>query len=39
LALFAKASPDLAFIVEGWDGLPEALRAGIIAMVRAAVVK
>jgi hypothetical protein len=36
LALLAKTSPDLAFVVERWNSLPEALRAGIVAMVRAA---
>jgi hypothetical protein len=39
LALFAKTSPDLAFIVERWDSLPEAIRAGITVMVRAAAPK
>jgi hypothetical protein len=28
--------PDLAAVVEAWPGLPEALRAGILAMTRAA---
>jgi hypothetical protein len=36
LALLAKTSPDLAFIVERWNSLPKALRAGIMAMVQAA---
>ena len=27
---------DLRGVVEAWDGLPEALRAGIVAMVKAA---
>ena len=27
---------DLALVVEAWDGLPEAIRAGILAMVKAA---
>jgi hypothetical protein len=35
LALLAKKSPDLALLVERWDGLPEAVRAGIVAMVKA----
>jgi hypothetical protein len=35
LALLAKKSPDLALIAERWDGLPEAVRAGIVAMVKA----
>ena len=36
LALLAKKSLDLALTVERWDSLPEAVRAGIMAMVRAA---
>jgi len=28
--------PDLAAVVAAWPGLPEALRAGIVAMVNAA---
>jgi hypothetical protein len=28
-------SPDLALIVERWEQLPEAVRAGIVAMVEA----
>jgi len=36
LALLARKSADLALLVERWDGLPEAIRAGIMAMVRAA---
>jgi hypothetical protein len=28
--------PDLAIVVDAWDRLPEAVRAGIVAMVRAA---
>jgi len=36
LALLARKSPDLALLVERWDGLPEAVRAGIVAMVKAA---
>jgi hypothetical protein len=35
LALLAQKSPDLALVVERWDALPEALRAGIVAMVKA----
>ena len=31
-----KTDPDLACLVEGWPALPEALRAGIVAMVNAA---
>jgi hypothetical protein len=34
LALLAKKSPDLALVVKQWGNLPEAVRAGIIAMVR-----
>jgi hypothetical protein len=36
LALLAKKSADLALLVERWDDIPEALRAGILAMVKAA---
>jgi hypothetical protein len=36
LALLARKSPDLALVVERWDTLPEALRAGILAMIDAA---
>jgi hypothetical protein len=28
--------PDLAAVVDAWTTLPEAIRAGILAMVRAA---
>jgi hypothetical protein len=28
--------PDLAAIVDAWPALPEAIRAGIVAMVKAA---
>ena len=35
-ALSGPFDPDLAAIVEAWPSLPEALRAGILAMVRAA---
>jgi hypothetical protein len=27
---------DLAAVIEAWDRLPEAIRAGIVAMVKAA---
>jgi len=27
-------NPDLAAVVEAWPGLPEALKAGIVAMVK-----
>jgi hypothetical protein len=30
------ADPDLAAVVAAWPGLPEAIRAGIVAMVNAA---
>ena len=30
------ADPDLAILVNTWDRLPEAVRAGIVAMVKAA---
>jgi hypothetical protein len=36
LALLYRKSPDLAMLVERWDALPEAVRAGIVAMVRVA---
>jgi len=36
LALLGRKSPDLAMLVDRWDALPEAVRAGIVAMVRAA---
>jgi len=32
----ALADPDLRLVVERWGDLPEAVRAGIVAMVRAA---
>jgi hypothetical protein len=35
-AFFAILSSDLAEIVAGWDKLPNAVRAGIVAMVRSA---
>jgi hypothetical protein len=38
-AVFADSSPidpDLAKIIDAWPNLPEAIRAGILAMVRAA---
>ena len=35
LALLNQKSPDLAMIVECWDLLPEAVKAGILAMVEA----
>jgi hypothetical protein len=30
------ADPDLAPIIDAWDRLPEAVRAGFVAMVKAA---
>ena len=35
LALLAEKSPDLAAVVKAWPDLPEAVRAGIVAMVKA----
>jgi hypothetical protein len=35
LALLAR-EPDLALVVERWEALPPAVRAGIVAMVKAA---
>ena len=31
-----RIDPDLALVIQGWDSLPDAVRAGIVAMVRAA---
>jgi hypothetical protein len=31
-----QTDPDLADVVAAWDRLPEAVRAGIVAMVQAA---
>jgi len=31
-----KNNPDLAAVVDAWPELPEAIKAGIVAMVRAA---
>jgi hypothetical protein len=36
LAREVEKDPDLALLVERWDSLPEAVRAGIVAMVKAA---
>ena len=30
-----QTDPDLAAVVDAWDRLPEAVRAGIVAMVKA----
>ena len=35
LAKIREQRPDLATVVEAWDGLSEAVRAGILAMVEA----
>ena len=35
-ARIGRIRPDLASVVEAWDGLPGAVKAGILAMVRAA---
>ena len=32
-----QIDPDLAAVIDAWDRLPEAVRAGIVAMVKAAV--
>jgi hypothetical protein len=37
LAHLTQKAPDLALLVESWDALPDAVRAGIVAMVKAAV--
>jgi hypothetical protein len=34
-----QTDPDLARIVDAWPTLPEAIRAGIVAMVQAALPK
>ena len=33
--LATDTCPDLATVVDAWDRLPEAVRAGIVAMVKA----
>jgi hypothetical protein len=35
LAFLSRVSPDLALVVERWSLLPEAMRTGILAMVKA----
>jgi len=35
LSFLHQKSPDLALLVERWDALPDAVRAGIAAMVKA----
>ena len=37
LADFAKLNPDLAAVVIAWPTLPEPVKAGIAAMIRASV--
>jgi hypothetical protein len=34
LALLVRKWPDLALVAERWESLPQALRAGIVAMVK-----
>jgi hypothetical protein len=34
VALLADESPDLAVVAEAWADLPQALRTGIVAMVK-----
>ena len=36
LALLAQNDPDFATVAEAWSDLPEPVRAGIVAMVKAA---
>jgi len=36
VALLLEKSPDLAVVVEAWPTLPEPVKAGIVAMVKAA---
>ena len=36
VAFLRKIRPDLADVAEAWDGLPEAIKAGILAMVKTA---
>jgi len=31
-----RTNPELAIVIENWDTLPNAVRAGIVAMVKAA---
>ena len=35
-ALSAAGDPDFALVAKAWPTLPEAVRAGIVAMIRAA---
>jgi hypothetical protein len=32
-----KTDPDLAIVIDAWSRLPEVVRAGIVAMIEAAV--
>ena len=36
VALLQQGSPELAGMVDAWEGLPDALKAGILAMVNSA---
>jgi hypothetical protein len=36
LSFLAEKVPGLALIVQRWEALPEAVKAGIVAMVKAA---
>jgi hypothetical protein len=36
VAFLERESPDLADVIKGWDELPGAVKAGIVAMVKAA---
>jgi hypothetical protein len=36
ICLTTPLDPDLAVVVDAWDRLPHAVRAGIVAMVQAA---
>jgi len=35
LALLERETPDLAAVIRAWPTLPEPVKAGIVAMVRA----
>jgi hypothetical protein len=36
LSFLAQKLPDLGSVIEAWPQLPEAIKAGILAMVKAA---
>ena len=36
LAFLVQESPDVALVIDAWPTLPEAVKAGVIAMVEAA---